>query len=828
MAKAFDDAVAKEVKLAQKENEVIQLYNKLKEREASAPAKKAARISRVRAKIEEDFPDIKTKQEIVDSPIIARLKNNLRNQQGGGISQNVLTHIASSGTGAAVGGAYGGEEGALLGAAIGLGLPWTSGVLYSRLGSMYNWTNKQIVDNWASIIVQPDVKLRTMGRAGTVMADRLRNTLENIDIRTGTSMFATDKLFNKLPKAERALVVRALQKEISPSKLTKNGQAAYMSTKSAFRNILRESVQAGILTSRQAAKLATRAEEKGYWPRVYDNAFLSSKKGKELWVDTFTSIGWKKEDLEETLSSLLGKNSKAIQEFINLAEKKGGQYWLSRKQTLKLLEKNRKNNKVSRSGHLERSRTIEVKSEEVLRPFLVDDPHAVLTSYFHDAYKRIEMSKAFGANDEAALKMFGSMEGAGIKDSDVNYARQLYWTAVGDSKSEYVSAAINLSDARRRFYGFANAFETLKLTFAQSINMGQALVNGTTLLAGKVNPVRSDRVAIKALFKSFGKDGKAFADQSGAAAETAILQTVGEFSEASSILGKELTGIMSPLELLNNPTKFLKATGFIAVERFQRNFAANMGKGYAEYLVGKKALIDSGKITGSKAKKWLEKMDEIGIRTDTAADKIPEEDMLRASLRFSNIVNFRNTPNKFPLAWNSPHAKIFTKFKSFAFHHGAFIRDRAIKPAVKDGNFLPLMNYLMVGTPIGMTVDEFRRVIKGDTSDLDMTTRLVRGFTSVGGLGIMLDVAGSAAYSGASAIASVAGPFAGDVGSFLSGAVNSLKEQSPAPIIESMVKSQVFPGKKLLLEELKAEQKGRSRASRRAKSRRSSRRESRR
>lgn len=350
---------------------------------------------------------------------------------------------------------------------------------------------------------------------------------------------------------------------------------------------------------------------------------------------------------------------------------------------------------------------------------------------------------------------------------------------------------------------------------AQTINSTQAFTLGTTYLAGRVNPVTAHKIAMQALFKSFGQEGQDIAARSGAAVEATLLQLIGEYSEASSILGKQLRGNLAPFEVLNNPTEFLKFTQFIRVEKFQRVFAANMGNVYAERLIAKKVLIDSGKIVGKEANKILKHMEEIGLSTNVPADKIPEADLLRASLRFSNEVNFRNTVDKYPLLAHSPHAKIFTKFKSFAFHHGAFLKDNVLKPLWK-GNPLPLMNYALVGTPIGMGIDELRRMLKGDDRELTTTERFVRGFASIGGLGILMDTIASTAYSAAGPIMSIAGPTVGDAANILHGAWNSIHEQSLKPITKAVVGTQVFPGKQLLMEELKSDLKSKAKRRQRA------------
>jgi len=723
--------------------------------------------------------------------------------QGGGISQDVLYNMASTGTGAGLGYMWDGEQGAAIGAAIGLGLPWMSGKTYSKLGRIGERDASFITDNMASLATRPTTKLNTLGSWGQVFSKRLSRAIEDIDLQTADKMWLVESKLANLSDEGKQYLIKGMQGVIKDSNQTPEIREILTTIRKEFSDVLKEARKVGVISPQKAAELANKAKTSGYWPRMYNEAFLSSSEGKAKWQEIFSTPKWSKETLQNTLETILGTGSKDVPLFMSLAKKSGNNYYMPPDQALRILEKRGVVMKSKRSSHLEHSRRINVDEEDMLNPVLVADPHAVLSSYFHDVYRRIEMARTFGAADEIAVKAINEIEKE-FGGADAKYVRDLYFTAVGSSRAPSVAAGIAMKEGLKRAYGTINAFETLKLSMAQTINAGQALVNGTTYLAGRTNPVTTYKIATKALFNSFGKEGKDIAARSGAAVEATLLQLLGEYSEASSILGKQLRGVLSPLEILNNPTEFLKFTQFIRVEKFQRVFAANMGNAYAEHLLAKKALIDSGELVGKEAKKILNQMEEIGLSTHVPADKVPEGDMLRASLRFSNEVNFRNTADKYPLAWHSPHAKVFTKFKSFAFHHGAFIKDNVYKP-LKEGNPAPLINYLAVGTPLGMGVDELRRLIKGDDRELTVSERLLRGFSSVGGLGILVETIASTAYSAASPVMSIAGPAVADAANLLHGVWNSIAEQSAKPVARAVVQTQVFPGKKLLMEELKSD-----------------------
>ncbi len=736
------------------------------------------------------------------------------NQQAGFMSQDIMNSLASASVGAIGGYAYDqSPEGAIFGATLGLGLPWAIGRTYKSIGKLGKRDTDSIMNHFGSeyLIQRPSKKFENLGGVGKAFSKMLTLVQENIDLRTAGKMIDVEKLlkkydFNKVSNTARHEVAAILNKTLDPSLATKGARRVASLIQNDFVDVIKEAISVGVLTRKKGAELLSKAQKDGYWPRVYNEAFLSTKAGKEKWVEVFTKQKWDKESLQSALKTITGESKEYISNFINLAKKDGDFYTITRKQAIKMWESRGKSIKTSRSGHLEHDRKIFVDNEDILKPFLVDEPHAVLTEYFHDIYKRIEMAKMFGAKDEVAQKIFEKMEekfGAAVTDS----ARTIYYTVAGDNaKSSIIAAHNKQSMLSKTILGKINAFETLKLTFAQTINMGQAIVNGSTLVAKRTGSVSSGVKALVTGIKgALSKEGYEFAERSGAAIETTLLEVMGEMSQnIHSIAGRELTGIARPLEILNNPTKFLKATGFIRVEKFQRTLGANMGKAYAEDLLSKKSvLLSSPKIPKNikKLDKINKQLDELGIDSGVNPSKVPEGQMLRAGLRFSNEINFRNTPDKLPIAWQSPYASIFRKLKTFSFHHGAFIKDNVLVPATK-GNLAPLMTYLAVGTPMGMSVDEFRRWIKGDDSELTMTKRIIRGFSSVGGIGIAMDMVYSSAFSKQGLIASTAGVVASDVSSVAYGIATSVSGSIEKgkidwkPAARSLSGTVVYPGQK--------------------------------
>jgi hypothetical protein len=383
-----------------------------------------------------------------------------------------------------------------------------------------------------------------------------------------------------------------------------------------------------------------------------------------------------------------------------------------------------------------------------------------MSQYFEDVEKRIAYAKEFGAGDEGALRLIKEIQ----NEAGVDPARlsgEIYFQRVGDSQSQQVRRAAEMSESIQSLYGRVNAFQALKLTHAQVPNMGQGTINGS-ILAARItgNPVAGLRELL-----SIGRDLKRnpgkyqeVAERSAAALETTLMQTLGEYSAVNHrILGRELTGILSPLEIFNNPTKFLEVTGFIAAEKLQRTVAANMGFSLAERIMDD---IAKARAKGKVPVHLQKQAEEMHLDWTKPAN---EADMLNAALRFSNAANFRNTPGYLPNLWNDPHWVWFRKFKTFAFNQGRFIFENVLKPAFDNelgikNRIAPTMTVVGAAAALGVPIDTLRRLLSGDDKEYTMTQKWIRGFTAFGGLGIWMDM-----LSGGNPVMKMLGPVAGDV-----------------------------------------------------------------
>lgn len=714
--------------------------------------------------------------------------------QAGGIQMSLMAQMGTVGAGGVGGYAIGGEEGAIAGVALGAG-SIAAAYKISKLRSLpKEMGGKMSMEEKFSSVMQeaisPEARLRVSGAAGKKLAYKLQRARDNVDLDMGEIMHKLDPMFKNMDDTARRNFVRAKQ-GIEKATTPEIQKAVNMVTKE-FQQIVKKARASGIISEEDAIKMI---RNKNYWTRSYDEAFLSSKTGRDLWVKTFTEKGWDLESLQRTVGVILHENPDEVKNIMKSIRFAKGKYYMHRDLALQLLEKRGVTRQMDRAKHF-RARKIHVDDETILEPFMQKDPHAVLLEYFHDTLKQIHMAKQFGGNRVKAVKgkdgkwvdkvdwhvdgkALDLMDEIQLHDNRAGeFAREIFHTMAGDydGRSKVLQDRLKMSPFWKSFQDKASAIETLKLTLAQIPNATQAMINGSTYIAGQANPFSAFAMSVRGVVRAMGKEGREFATRTGAAMETNLMEVIGESMANHRIFNGVNLG---PGEFFNNPTTFLRNTGFLSIEKAQRTMAANMGYTYGIDLISKYGkMIEKGALKKGASKRLQKNFK----KTQEALKELigDEEEMLlwtkrglplddatqdailrRAGLRFSNMVNFTTTPLHMPHLLQSPHAAIFRKFKSFAFNQGRFVKDRVIKPALR-GNFGPLVMYAgAVGAPIGMGADELLRTIKGDDKDLTLTERYLRGLGQIGGFGIVQNIMSgfTATYSGqtVSTIAPIAG-----------------------------------------------------------------------
>lgn len=684
---------------------------------------------------------------------------------------------------------------------------------------------------------RPWKRFEAHGGAGQEFAYYIRQAWEATQTSVGRAM---DDVTGALRKAgirdmsgEDALtVVNILKKTVKQADQPKHLQVAAVAVRKKLTRVLIEAREAGIYSKERFDELSAKMKDKGYFPRLYNEDKIQSAEGEREWVEALTGFAFKNEQSAKIALKALAGDDKVYSAFKTLLRKDGSKYIVS-KELANSLYRHRLQSAPTRSSHLDHARKIPEEFEEALAPFLYTDPEVVLSKYFQDVYTRIEHAKRFGNKDERLIDLTSRMEAAGHKDIAEDMT-QVYFNAVRDPRGKNVRSFYERKELTKKVVGSLKSFTSLKLILAQTLNLAQAPTNGTALLTGLpgVNPLKAYGIAVDSIMK--GASGTAHAatggrmgsaelsraqNRVGANNATMMLQYAGDINQAyHTIAQREFTGIFAPFNILNNPAKFLKATGFFTVEDFNRRVATQMGMGAVDHVRAEKLLLLNKAVHTPLNKRELGRMKDFddtltwfGLDTQVHPDSYKVKQLQWAYARFSDEANFINAAHTLPLSISGFYGKLLTQFKSFAIHATGYVADNVIGPA-KRGNLVPLATYMGVGTPIGMTIDEFRRWIMADDKEFTLTERVVRGAMMASSAGITIDLAMNAYYKDTGLASALVGPALTDVSNVAHGIAKSVAESVKEgeirlkPLAQAGLKAMVIPqeGKlKRMLEEKK-------------------------
>ena len=765
---------------------------------------------------------------------------------------------------ASAGGLYGGYEGGDW-TSVGMGVIGGLGMgrigskigekLSPRVGRMMNSVNPPVGEEVADVITRKMSKHLLVQRpaewfkgiapgsshSGAVFAKTLEMMNENIYGSVAFGNMKTRQALGGIKKFSQGSreVADLLRKTAPESSFSPEIRKAAAGVRSLLNSSINQARKAGLITSDKASELLARAKREGYFPRIYDKNFLDTSEGKDLWIKTLTDYKWTKPQLDRALESLVPDSHAPLmfKQAIRKRDSKNGlageYYTIDKSLAKKFYQSNSKVTYSTRSSHLQ-ERKIDLP-DEVLKPFLVNDVEDVMTSYFQDIYKSIHGSRMFGHKDELMWKFEKDFKNMGLDNDQIDDAWNVYYTTLGDPKSSTIKQFMNMSSKVRNTFNNVSAFETItKLGLAPLTNSLQATINSMIFLSSREGAKTFSHM-VNGFKTTITKGGMDFGDYIGASAQSTVMEISGEMGANASQWA----------------TWFLKNTGFNAVERFQRAFAANIGKAYTESLIEKKMKLlgqYGGRGLSTKAQKELSRvndalwemgihsrkvksaadieaamkdLDNISVSSVNDASKAFESMTLdthelgpiaRASQRFSNKVNFINTPDQMPILWQSPYAKVLRQFKTYVFHQSAFLHDNLLKPLRNkklpiSKRVAPVLALAAAGG-LGMGPAETRRFLYADDENYTGFERYMRGFTSMGGLGVISDVANQARFNESFATSYLGGPFLSDVGKVGKGLAVSAEKGSLKPLGSAITRSLVFPGKKAVQEEFKQRKGG--------------------
>lgn len=506
-------------------------------------------------------------------------------------------------------------------------------------------------------------------------------------------------------------------------------------------------------------------KNRGYLGRVWNTRRLSTKEGAEaFYKDISEHLGNKSPEekervINEIIGSLTGEKAKDIK--------------IPPREAIRFIREAamKRDREVKRSTHAEHARNIKGIPEHILDKHMLGFESRVKLVN-HDIAQRLSFAERFGGNDEKVVKLHNDLVAQGrVEEADAigeayGIAAAIPHDGVFGSK---VLKARKDTPAAVRVANKINAFETLKMYGAAIPNIPQAYVNGLANVAGSQGLLRGTLNTFKAPMKAIFKDPemREILKESGILSELEMHKFLTEGLSHVRVFDADLKG---PLGVLNEPTKFLRAVGFMGVEKMNRVVAANMGVAHAKYV--HKAYNNLAhrpklnKLQTKKLNKLKREAGELGI--DLNVDELSTPMLARAANNFNNAVNFSNKFSDLPTVWHNPYMKLVFKFKSFMFHHGKFLKEKVLKPVINDGEIRPLLAYLAAAGPLGGAMLQLREKLTGKDyqENAEPLEWLTNGIMFAGGAGLLFDLMASLSKNYAStsyAVGQVAGPVAGDV-----------------------------------------------------------------
>ena len=526
--------------------------------------------------------------------------------------------------------------------------------------------------------------------------------------------------------------------------------------------------KAGVISAETLGKFI---QNKSYLPRVWNTRYLSEEKGAKQLADFINSKAARSDEgrkaANDLIESLTGKKN-------YLKDKK-----LVEVKFIRDAMRN-KDREVRRSTHVDYERKLKGFSEDELDQFMMPF-EARMKLAQNDIANRLAFAENFGANDEKVSRLVDQLRSQGMKN-EANLVNEAYGIAARIPKTEtspFGSAALGSKieqPAQARLAEGVNAYQTWKMYMAAIPNLPQAFINSFTAMAGSGITragINSLRGPMKALFRD--ADTVRILKESGILSELELQRYISEGLENARVIDMDLKG---PLRVLNEPTAFLRAVGFMGVEKMNRMIAGSAGIVHAKGLHAKytRLMQDAapGKLKQMRINKLRQDMKNIGIK-DPDVTKLSDEQLSYVANKFNNIVNYTNEYHNLPKAWQFPLGKVIFKFKSFMYNHSRFLNNNVIKP-LKKGDPRPMVAYLTSAGTLGGAMLQLRESLTGMDyqENAEPLEWLANGVLFAGGAGLLFDIVsafsdkyGNVPYR----VGQAFGPTAGDI--FRAGALTS-------------------------------------------------------
>lgn len=340
----------------------------------------------------------------------------------------------------------------------------------------------------------------------------------------------------------------------------------------------------------------------------------------------------------------------------------------------------------------------------VNNPFYNPFPDEVAPLYAMDSITRLENIEQFGVKYSGESAKLPTLTKA-IEQVRVTQGRKA--AQKFDNFLNIAMNRINNATDEAKLSLYLRMSQVPKLAFAQIVNIGQSVLNPL---------LKTDaRSTFMGLYKAFTNEGTKRAMESGATIQSVFNEMARETAAGG-----------------NFGDKFLKVTGFIWTEKFNRTVAANVGSEWAQRNF-EKLLLNPEKTV------YRFRLDELGINVDKALSrgKLTQNDLLKAGQLMADKTQFRSRPLDLPY-WSSSNAgKLFWQFKNFSYQQFRFLFDNVAGEA-KRGNYgKAARNVLVLATIFPMAGEILQDVRSLITQSRRPTDPLERYWSDLAGIGAM-------------------------------------------------------------------------------------------
>lgn len=415
-------------------------------------------------------------------------------------------------------------------------------------------------------------------------------------------------------------------------------------------------------------------------------------------------------------------------------------------------------------------------------------PRAALRRYLGQVSERRAFAEAFGAENQ-------------VLDEMLDQVALKHGSAVGEFVRSTIRQSIGLADPAgdlTNLFGWfqSNVVVPSKLSLAVVSNMGQSVNTAAKVgVRNTFKAMRDVRRELKAFKRAGGTESDFFR-------QMRLMMEEIQGATEDLLTGGRGDTLFRPVSLaesgriarLNLGSFFLRATGFNAVERFNRLTAAYAGRHWLDDMVRK---ATDGGLSPRRMAAVRRDFAKLGLSLDDAIWRggLTVDEQFRAALKLSDVTQFRVRPFDLPTFWSHPNASLFRMLKTFSFNQARFVKDSIMKPALRGEDFRPAAFFLTGFPSVGAGVGAVRTAMKGRdpfAGEDSLPAQYVAAMGWVGGVGFLGDFIRGVAGGERTLIELAIGPTLSEAIEGVGALASTVRKGSPEPFLKWQLRQTPF------------------------------------